>query len=256
MSDFLEISQKDRVLRLALDRPEKRNALNLGLCKELVATLDTADSNPDIGAILLCGKGPAFCAGMDLSEVLAPEAAALSQIHEKLFTVATRMTKPIVAAVQGAALAGGTGLVANAHIVVASDDAIFGLTEIRIGLWPFLVFRGVALAIGERRTVELSLSGRTFGAREACQWGLVHHVTALSELQARAEQIAGEMGAASPATLRSGLVFVQQIRGRTWTEAGEIGRRIREQVLRSEDFIEGIRAFREKRAPQWPSIRR
>ena len=90
----------------------------------------------------------------------------MNALHEQLFTIGVRLEKPMVAAVHGAALGGGTGLVANCHVVVALRDAAFGLTEIRLGLWPFLVFRAVAAALGERRAMELALTGRVFRARK------------------------------------------------------------------------------------------
>ncbi len=172
MSDTVHTVSDGRLLRLTLNRPQKRNALNLELCRALVEALEGADRDPKIGAILLSANGPSFCAGMDLHEIDHVDDGALSLVHEQLFTIGARLSKPLVAAVHGAALAGGTGLVANCHIVVASEDATFGLTEIRLGLWPFLVFRAVAAAIGERRATELSLTGRIFGAGEAQEIGL------------------------------------------------------------------------------------
>ena len=251
---WIETAQNERLLRIALNRPDKRNALNLDLCRELVAALDLADSDPRVGAVLLCGNGKSFCSGMDLTEAATADPAALSRIHEQLFSVNARITKPIVAAVHGAALAGGTGLVANAHIVVASEDATFGLTEIRIGLWPFLIFPALALAIGERRAVELALTGRIAGAREALEWGLVHRVVAEGETESAASTIAKQLSESSPVALRSGLEFVQEIRRKSWPEAGQIGRRIREQVLQAGDFVEGLAAFKGKRTPIWPSL--
>lgn len=252
---WIETTQNERVLRIALNRPEKRNALSLDLCRELVSTLDDADSDRRIGAVLLCGNGKSFCAGMDLTEAGTAHPAALSQIHEQLFTVQTRITKPIVAAVHGAALAGGMGLAANAHIVVASEDATFGLTEIRIGLWPFLIFPAVALAIGERRAVELALTGRIAGAREALNWGLAHQVVSGPKTESTASAIAKQLSESSSVALRSGLEYVQDTRGLNEADAGQIGRRIRDQVLQGDDFAEGLKAFLSKRAPIWPSTR-
>src|SRR6202140_3579783 len=141
MSDLLETNRQGRLLRLVLNRPEKRNALNTQLCRDLAVALEHADRDPAVGAILLSGNGKHFCAGMDLSEVSAQSTGAINAAQEQLFTVGARIGKPLVGAVQGAALGGGMGLAANCHIVVAREDAIFGLTEIRVGLWPFLVFR-------------------------------------------------------------------------------------------------------------------
>ena len=252
MSSLLEIHREGRLVTIALNRPEKRNALNVQLCRELVETLETADQEPGVGAILLLGNGKCFCAGMDLSEITDGATDEISDIQERLFTIGGRLGKPLVGAVQNAALAGGTGLAANCHIVIARVDAAFGLTEIRLGLWPFLVFRSVTAAIGERRAVELALTGRIVAAAEAKEIGFVHEVTEHPEKRAR--EVAHGLAESSPTAIRSGLGFVQEVRGQDWRTAGEIARRIRDEVFESKDFQEGLQAFREKRTAQWPSL--
>jgi len=252
MSDTLNAVASGRLMRLALNRPDKRNALNLELCRALVEALEAAGRDPAVGAILLTGNGKSFCAGMDLHEIADADTEAISQVHDRLFTVGARLGKPLIAAVHGAALAGGTGLVANCHIAIASEDATFGLTEIRLGLWPFLVFRAVTAAVGERRAVELSLTGRIFGAPEARNLGLIHEIATDAGL--RALEIASAIAESSPAAIQSGLRCVQEVRGKDWREAGEIARRARREIFETADFQEGIRAFREKRKPVWPSI--
>lgn len=253
-------SREGRVLRLTLNRPDKRNALNLALCRAIVHAVEEGWRDEGVGAILLCGAGKSFCAGMDLSEMLAPEYAAgvtssLSHVHEQLFTLGLRSPKPILAAVRGAALAGGTGLVANAHIVISADDSQYGLTEIRIGLWPFVVFRSVCLALGERRAVELALTGRIFGAPEAAALGLIHQIVPAADLDARAAEAASGAANSSAEAVRTGLLFVTETRGSNWERGGKIAWEYREQLFRSADFAEGIRAFHEKRRPDWPSTR-
>ncbi len=254
MSESLQISREGRVLHLALNRPEKRNALNVELCQALAEAFDAAEADPGVGAVLLSGNGKSFCAGMDLNEVLARESGPIDAVHEAVFSVGIRMTKPVVAAVHGAALAGGTGLAANCHVVVAAEDAAFGLTEIRLGLWPFVIFRAVAAAVGERRATELALTGRIFGASEARDLGLVHHLAAPAGLLARASEIAAGIADASPTAVRGGLAFVRDAQGKSWQEAGELARQMRNEIFRSADFQEGIRAFQEKRRPAWPSL--
>jgi enoyl-CoA hydratase/carnithine racemase len=248
---MLKVSREGRVLRLVLNRPEKRNALNGALCAELVAAMEAADRDAGIGAILLSGAGPSFCSGMDLSEMLTPQASTLADAHERLFTIGRRISLPVVAAVHGAALAGGTGLAANAHIVIASDEATFGLTEMRIGLWPFVIYRAVVDAVGGRRAMELALTGRIIGAREAAGMGLAHHVAKDDELMERAAEIAGAVAASSPAAIGSGLRFVAESRDLDWRQGGEVARRYREELFRTPEFAEGIRAFREKRPPSF-----
>jgi methylglutaconyl-CoA hydratase len=132
MNDVLQTRQEGRVLRLWLNRPAKRNALTAELCHDLVHTLDRASQDNTVGAILLAGRGESFCAGMDLEELAESDVDAISSAQELLFTVNARLTKPLVGAVHGAAVAGGTGLVANCHLVVATENATFGLTDINL----------------------------------------------------------------------------------------------------------------------------
>jgi enoyl-CoA hydratase/carnithine racemase len=251
---LVEVKQEGRVLTITLNRAEKRNALNLNLCRELTDAFDRADTERSIGAIVLNANGPAFCGGMDLKEVLEINENQLVAVHERLFTTIQRLRTPIVAAVHGSALAGGTGLVANAHIVIAKPDTVFGLTEIRVGLWPVLIFRSVAHAMGERRTVELALTGREFTAAEALQYGLVTEIA--DDSQERAMEIARTLSGFSPIALKAGLDYVHQIRGLDWEHAGRVGRLTRDRLLSSDDFKEGSRAFLEKRHPSWPSLRK
>jgi enoyl-CoA hydratase/carnithine racemase len=244
--------QLGRVLRLTLDRPEKRNALNIELSRAIVETVRDADRDPSIGAILIAANGKSFCAGMDLDEVARGATVEINNLQEQLFTLGARTTTPLIAAVQGAALGGGTGLVANCHIVIADPDATFGLTEIRLGLWPFLVFRAVAMGLGERRTVELALTGRIFGSEEARELSLVHEVAA--DAAARAMEIAQTIAGYSPTAIHNGMSFVEEVRGMSWKEAGNVAQRVRNWVFTNPDFREGLRAFREKRPAQWPSL--
>lgn len=244
MSERLEIRREGRLAHLVLNRPEKRNALDTALCIALADGVEEAAADPAAGAILLTANGKAFCAGMDLDEILEAGGGAADEAHERLFTIGARIDKPLVAAVRGPALAGGMGLAANCHVVVAAEDAIFGLTEIRIGLWPFLVFRAVAAAVGERLAVEMALTGRTFSGREAERYGLAHYVTRADEVEARAREIAEGIAAASPAAIRAGLASVRKSRGKSAAEAGEIARHFREEVMRGEEFREGLRRWR------------
>jgi len=248
MSALLDCSRDGRILHLTLNRPAKRNALDSALCRDLVEAFEAADADPDIHAILLSGAGKSFCAGMDLAEAAAPpDACDIDTLHERLFTAGARLSTPIVAAVHGAALAGGTGLVANCHVVFAAPDATFGLTEVRIGLWPFLVFRACAAAMGERRTLELSLTGRILAAAEAREFGLVHEIA--GDPLARAVEVARQIAAFSPVAIRKGLETVHRSRGMTIEQAGQVARAARNEVFQSPGFHQAIRSFLETRSP-------
>jgi enoyl-CoA hydratase/carnithine racemase len=252
MSEILDVTQHGRVLRIALNRPDKHNALSSDLCRELVDAINRANRDPHTGAIVLTGNGESFSAGMDLKELGNIPVDTINNVHEQLFTLNMRLSTPLIGAVDGLAVGGGTGLVANCHIVIASEKAKFGLTEIKLGLWPFLVFRAMQAAIGERRAVELALTARMFDAGEARDMALVHEIAA--DAGNRAMELAESLANSSPTAVRSGLNFVQEVRHRDWETAGLIARRVRDELFRSSDFQEGLRAFREKRQPKWPSI--
>ena len=177
----LESGREGRVLRLTLNRPDKKNALSAELCSLLSDAIERAAEDPATGCILIDARGDVFCAGMDLSEASPEKSTELLAIHERLFTVGFRVAKPIVAAVSGPALGGGVGLVANAHIVIAAHGCNFALSEIRVGMWPYVIWRAVVNATGERRATALALTGRVFGANEALQWGLIHEISPRSK---------------------------------------------------------------------------
>lgn len=252
MSDLLQLEQRDRVLWITLNRPDKRNALSSELCRELVDVLNKGNHDLHIGAMVLAANGPAFCAGMDLKELTHLSPDSLSNVHEQLFTVGRRLGTPLVGLVEGPALGGGMGLVANCHIVIASEKAQFGLTEIRLGLWPFLVFEAVRSCLGERRAVELALTGKIIDAQEAKTLTLVQEIAA--DPKARVAELSEALSQSSPTAIRNGLSFVQEARNQSPGTASEVARRTREELFASPDFQEGVRAFLEKRKPEWPSI--
>jgi enoyl-CoA hydratase/carnithine racemase len=252
MSEILQSEIQGRVLRLSLNRPEKRNALNSQLCHELQDAISHANHDQKVGATLLMANGTCFSAGMDLQEMGHVDEESLGHIQEQLFTMGLRLSKPVVAAVDGPALGGGFGVLANCHIVVASTKAKFGLTEINIGLWPFLIYRAVEIAIGERRLLELALTGRIFGAEEAQAMGLAQVID--EDPNNKAMEIAAKLANSSSMAIRSGLNFAQEIRGESQEMVGLLARNARKDVFESLDFQEGLRAFREKRQPEWPSL--
>lgn len=248
----LIVEREGRVLHLRLNRSEKRNALNTEMCAAIANAVQAAQDDPRTGCILLSAAGKAFSAGMDLDEAM--HGADLESVHEELFTMGVNSLKPIVVSVNGAALGGGLGLVAQAHIAIASEEATFGLTEIRLGLWPFLIYRSVEAALGARRTLELSLTGRVFLAQDALNWGLVHRVCPATEAADRAHAIACDLAKASPAAIAAGMRYWRESRDKSWKEAGELAGLLRQKLFESGDLREGYAAFKEKREPHWPSL--
>lgn len=250
----LTVEREGRVLHIRLNRTEKRNALNAAMCAGIADMVQAAQDDPGTGCILVSAAGKAFSAGMDLDEATNPAGADLESVHERLFTMGVHSLKPIVVSVNGAALGGGLGLVAQGHIVIASEEATFGLTEIRLGLWPFLIYRSVEAALGARRTLELSLTGRAFLAHDALNWGLVHRVCPAPETTGLAHATARDLAQASPAAVSAGMRYWRESRNKSWKEAGELADLLRKELFESGDLREGYAAFKEKREPRWPSL--
>jgi enoyl-CoA hydratase/carnithine racemase len=190
----LRIEQDGRLRRITLAAPGKRNLLDASACAALLQELRDAAADLSTGAILIDADGQVFCAGMDPCDSA-----------NELFRIGHRISKPIVAAVQGVAVAGVLGLLASAHVVVAAQGTSFGLTDIREGKWNEDLMRSVAGAIGERRALELGLTGRIFSTQDALLWGLVHEVAPAFELDDRATAIAGALAKANPDAVRAAL---------------------------------------------------
>jgi enoyl-CoA hydratase/carnithine racemase len=251
---LLLIERQERVLHVTLNRPDKRNAFNEEMCRLLVDAVMGAQNDPHVGAILIDANGRVFSAGMDLDEAVSPNGIEAAAVHEELFSLGRKSKKPIIAYVNGPAMGGGLGLVAQAHVAIAAQGSLFGLTEIRIGMWPFLVYRCIEETIGSRRALELSMTGRLFSTQEALTWGLIHQVAHAFEAEDRASAIARDISKASPEAIGLGLEYAHGARGKNWMEAGELAAKLRAKCMVSADFKEGVAAFHAKREAQWPSM--
>lgn len=243
----LEVAQYGRVLEITFNRPEKRNALSHDMCAGLVSLCEDTDAS--VGAIVWKAKGAVFCSGMDLEDATV----GATEVHGKLFTLGQRVKKPIIAAVGGPALGGGLGLVANSHIAVAAHGAQFGLTEIRVGMWPFVIYPAIERVFGARRSLDLALSSKIFNTPEAMAWGLVSEVVPPIELDDRVDAIANTLANASSETIERGMGFVAALQGKPLDEQIALALEVRAQQFSSPDFAEGVKAFQEKRPANWPS---
>lgn len=247
----------EHVRRLRLHRPRKRNALDEALLRRLVAELQAAAEAEHVRAVVLAGSGSVFCAGADIAEFRASLDGRVPEVYEngrwlvRLLQLADTLEKPLIAAVNGPALGGGLGLVTMCHLAVAAEDAVFGATELRIGMFPMVIFPALARAVGERRALELSLTARTFDAREALDMGLVHRVAPAEELDEAVGQLARTVAGWSPVAVRLGLRGVRTARGIAAAEAYELLHGLRQVLQQTDDLHEGTTAFFEKRAPRW-----
>jgi len=249
MADYLTILVDDSgpIGRITLNRPDKRNPIDPAMCGELVHALRAMQAR----VIVLTGAGSVFSAGGNLAGMQAKADGPPPASLVELFTAMHDLGKPIVAMVNGHALAGGLGLVVACDVAIAADTAQFGTTEIAVGLWPMMITAEIARNVGRKRTLDMMLSGRRLDAAEAAACGLVTRVVPAAELDAQTMAFAGELAERSPATLALGLRAFYRAQDLAYEPAlrfleGELGR-----VLALEDAAEGIAAFLGKRKPVW-----
>ncbi len=256
--DYVTILVADNglVRTITLNRPERRNAMTPEMQTELIAAMGDAVAC-GCRVLVLAGAGQAFCSGLDLSalqamqEKTASEHRADAERIAKLFRTLYELPIPTIAAVQGAATAGGIGLAVLCDFTLATPAARFGFTEARIGFVPAMVSAFLALQIGDKRSRDLLLSGRLFDAEEAWRLGLVNEVVAPEELAQRVQVLADVLVANSPKSLKAtkGLMVAQN---RAWLDAAtEAALEASAQARMTADFREGIAAFLEKRKPVW-----
>jgi enoyl-CoA hydratase len=254
--ETLVVDVRDRVATVTLNRPEARNALNRTLIQELGDALDVLDGDAEARAIVLRGAGDrAFCAGADLKGMFreAPILEAREQYAglARILDGIPRMRTPVIGQVHGYALAGGCGLAAACDVVVASEDAIFGLPEIKLGLLPLMVMAPILRAASPKRVLQLVLTGAELPAREAAAIGLVSQVVPRAELEATVQAIARTVAGYSPAAVAIAKEAFYAALELDHGKALPYLRDLLTIVARSEDAQEGVAAFLAKRAPRW-----
>jgi enoyl-CoA hydratase/carnithine racemase len=254
--ETLLVDVRDGVGTLTLNRPEARNALNQTVIRELGDALARLEGGVETRVLIVRGAGErAFCAGADLKGMFRTgsiidaraEYAGLARILEAI----PRMRMPVIAQVHGYALAGGCGLAAACDLVIAAEDARFGLPEIKLGLLPLMVLAPILRVASPRRVLELVLTGRELPASEALEIGLATRVVPRAELDRTVAEVARTLAALSPATLALGKEAFYRALELPYAQALAQLRDLLTIVARSEDAQEGIAAFLEKRPPRW-----
>lgn len=252
----ITLTYQDRVALLTLNRPDKRNAISFELVDEVLNALDEVESSQAL-VLILTGAGKAFSGGLDLENLKAllgrmhQENVRDTQTMARLFRSIYEFPKPTIAAVNGAAIAGGTGLATMCDITIASTDAKFGYTEVRIGFVPAIVSSFLVRQVGEKHARDLLLTGRIFDAAEAYRLGLVNEVVSPEHLMTRAREVAATLLENSPLSL---VATKRLIAGFGFEElnrqiAAAIDENARSRT--TADFREGITSFLEKRKPRW-----
>ena len=258
MSETLEIEREGHVARVWLNRPDVRNAFNEGVIAELRSGFDALAADTSLRAIVLGGRGKAFCAGADLSwmktmagytwEQNRADAQALADMLWAIY----RCPVPVVGRIQGDCYAGGVGLAAVCDVLVAADGVQFCLSEARLGLLPATISPYVIRAMGEQAARRYFVTAERFSAAQAAALGLVHEVCADHALDAKVDEIVAALVGNGPMALRACKALVQDVAGQPITAAlrEETARRIAD-VRASDEGREGVQSFLGKRKPAW-----
>lgn len=247
----LLLRREGGILLMTLNRPDARNAVNLKMAEAIAASIDETESDDDIRAVVITGAGTTFCAGMDLKDFAD---GRMPVIKGRGFAgiVERPPTKPTIAAVEGWALAGGCEIALSCDMVVAAEDARFGVPEVKRGL----IAAGGALArlpkaLSYQLAMELALTGDPIGAAEAHRYGLVNRVTPTGESLAEAIRIGQVIAANSPQAVRATKQIIAHVSAWNNREDFRWQRELSREVFTSADALEGARAFAEKRVPNW-----
>jgi len=241
---------------ITLNRPERRNAMTTEMQEELIAAMEDAAAS-DCRVVVMAGAGEAFCSGLDLSALqsmmdkTAIEYRTDAKRIAKLFRTLYELPVPTIAAVHGAAIAGGTGLAMICDFTLAVPEAKFGFTEVQIGIVPALVSAFLALQIGDKRSRDLLLTGRLFDAAEAHRLGLVNEVLPPDQLAQRVLKLAETLVANSPQSMKKTKRLMAE-QNKVWLDTAiELSMEANAKTRETEDFREGIAAFLGKRKPVW-----
>ena len=252
----ITIHDQARVRTITLQRPERRNALTSEMIAELTGAFEEFEKAEPL-ILILTGAGESFCSGLDLEELQkmatqdeAAQRASSDQIAA-MFTALHKCSKPTIAAVNGAAVAGGMGLATICDFTLAIPNAKFGYPEVKIGFIPAIVSAFLRQQVGDKQARDLLLTGRLMSAGEAMKMGLVSHIMEPAFLIAGAEELAAVLMKNSPASLAATKALLRGQQSGQLMQDLESAADANAAMRRTPDFAEGLSAFLEKRKPRW-----
>ena len=258
--DHILFASDNSVATITLHRPDKRNALTPELMDELAIALAEAEKGP-CGVVILTGSGPAFCSGLDMERLETTSARTPEQNRRdsenmaRILRALYEFPKPVIAAVNGPAIAGGMGLATIPDFTLAVPEAKFGYTEVRVGYVPAIEASFLLRQVGEKHTRDLLLTGRLLKAHEAQQLGLVTQIVLPDELMRTAQALAQSLLLNSPQAMQAVKRLLARHASRRLDAELEDAIEANAQQRSTEDFKEGVQAFLHRRRADWPSQR-
>jgi methylglutaconyl-CoA hydratase len=244
--------QSPQIAVITLNRPERRNALTIELLAELTAAIKVTSDEPHERVLVLRGAGAAFCTGLDLKQAADPRKAhATADMVAKTLIALSETRLITIAAVHGAAVAGGAGIMSACDLVVAAEGTKIGYPEVRRGLVAGLVMSFLLRQVRERDARELLLGGELIDAKRAREIGLVNRVVPPNDLMSEAQKFCDSVLQGAPNVLSHTKRLINELSGRSVTEDVELALKHHMQARESAEAREGIAAFNEKRKPNW-----
>ena len=238
---------------ITLNRPENRNALSSILVSELYSHLLAANEDAAVRSIVITGNGPAFCAGADLKsppgQTITGGGRAVP--YPEVLTTIMDSDKPVIAAINGAAFAGGLGLVGAADIVITVDDVLFSFSEVRIGVIPAVISVVCIPKLGTHHAMKLFLTGERFTGKQAVEFGFAHRAVPKEDLRAAVEKEIDAINLGGPNAVKECKKLVRHVAGLSREDGFAETSSWSTRLFQSEEGVEGIAAFREKRKPSW-----
>ena len=246
----------DGVATVTLNDPEKRNMLSGAMLSELVAAMEAARDSEAVRAVVLTGAGEkVFCAGADLggfaADVALVEKHFASDLFLEFFRLMPRLGKPSICAVNGHCLAGGMGLALSCDLVIAREGATFGTPEINVGAFPYMIMAIIYRNVPRKKVNEMMLLGERLSAEQAVGYGLANRVVPAAEFESAVSDWAGKLAAKSPVLMRLGHDAMYRQQDMAVDDALEFLRSQLSLTFSTEDIVEGVTAFFEKRDPEW-----
>lgn len=240
---------------ITINRPDRRNAISPEVVRGIAGALSEADDDDAVRVVVLTGAGDkAFCAGGDLGGMTSDSSAGQHFLRAEvgeLFEQMRSSPKPIVARVNGHALAGGFGLMLACDLVVAADSAQMGMPEINLGLWPFMITAVIQRDLPRKVALDLMLTGKRIDASEGERWGFVNRVVPVDSLDAVVDELVEMLASKSPLVTHLGKRSFYRAEDQSFSDALGYLSGMLTLCLESEDTVEGVTAFLQKRAPEW-----
>ncbi len=251
-TEFTRYEVRDGAAWITLNRPENRNALSAVLVNELYAHLQSANGDSDIRCIVITGNGSAFCAGADLKNPPGSAIAGEKSVpYLEVLTSILESKKPVIAAINGAAFAGGLGLVGAADIVVTVEEAMFSFSEVRIGVIPALISVVCLPKLGNHHGMKLFITGERFSGIQAVAYGLAHRAVPADQLANAIQEEIEMIKLGGPHAVAEAKRLVREVSQISIEEGFKLTKEWSVELFQSEEGAEGIAAFREKRKPRW-----